>query len=125
MYEQFFRVIYHGVPPFLECSTLGDKRFSAFCAHVNGKSIEEQFQAAKIFEDGTTGLHWRLAKGRVCVNQVEVSKLYSELWNQYISENPHLLEILQHQTGLADSYGKPGHVCQATELWRIRCESLK
>lgn len=118
-------MIYYGIPPFLECSSLGDKRFSAFCAIVNGKSIEEQYQAAKIFEDGTTGLHWRQAKGKTCVNHQEVTKLYSELWDQYISENPHLLTVLQKQSGLADSYGKTGHACQATELWRIRCESMK
>jgi hypothetical protein len=23
-------------------------------------------------------------------------------------------------TGLSDKFGKPGHCCQATELWRIR-----
>jgi len=41
----------YGRAPFLECSSRGDKRFSAFYARVNGCSIEEQYQAAKIFRD--------------------------------------------------------------------------
>jgi hypothetical protein len=115
-------VIWYGEPPFLECSTLGDRRFSAFCARVNGRSIEEQYQAAKRFEDGSTGLHWRQAKGRRPVNDAQTRQLYADLWDQYIWENPHLLDIIIAQTGLCDSYGRPGSVCQATELWRIRNE---
>jgi hypothetical protein len=113
-------MIWHGQPPFLECSSLGDKRFSAFYARVNGRSIEEQYQGAKQFEDGSTGLNWRQAKGRRCINEEQVRQLYSDLWNQYIAENIHLVDILLQQTGLADSYGRPNSVCQATELWRIR-----
>ena len=52
-------MIKHGTAPFWECSSKGDKRFSAFYARVDGRSIEEQYQAAKIFEDGSTGLTWR------------------------------------------------------------------
>lgn len=47
-------MIKHGFAPFLECSTKGDRRFSAFCAHIrsrNNQSIEEIYQAAKIFDD--------------------------------------------------------------------------
>ena len=113
-------VIWHGEPPFLECSSLGDRRFSAFYARVNGRSIEEQYQAAKQFEDGSTGLGWREAKGRRPQNDAEVRQLYSALWDQYIRENEHLVDVLLVQTGLADSYGRAGSVCQATELWRIR-----
>lgn len=112
-------MIRHGEAPFLECSSKGDPRFSAYCARVNGKSIEQQFQEAKVFEDGTTGI-WRGAKGRKAVNQAEVAQLYSALWNQYIAERPHLLKVLQQASGLSDMFGQPGHVCQATELWRIR-----
>ena len=68
-----------GKYPYLECSTKGDKRFSAFCTFVNGKSIESQYQAAKVFEDGTTGLSWRDAKGRKHVNVEEVETLYKGL----------------------------------------------
>lgn len=117
-------MIKHGQAPYLECSSQGDKRFSAFYARVNGRSIEEQFQAAKVFEDGTTGLHWRQAKGRSAVNQNEVNELYEKLWRQYITENPDLLRILVQASGLSDIFGQAGHMCQATILWKIRNENL-
>lgn len=113
-------MIRHGVAPFLECSSKGDRRFSAFYARVNCDSIEKQYQAAKVFADGSTGLHWREAKGRQAVNQEECAALYSRLWDQYIAANPHLLIVLRAASGLSDVYGQPGHCCQATELWRIR-----
>jgi hypothetical protein len=109
-----------GNPPFLECSSKGDKRFSAFYARINGVSIEDQYQAAKVFSDGSTGLCWREAKGRLAVNQEYVTQLYSTLWDRYISEHPELLAVLKAASGLSDTFGKPGCACQAVELWRIR-----
>ncbi len=119
-------MIKHGSPPFLECSTRGDRRFSAFCARLqdNGnQSIEDIYQAAKIFEDGITGLTWKEAKGRVPINPNEIARLYSRLWDKYIEENPHLLEVLRVVNGVSDMFGQRGHVCQATELWRIKCQN--
>lgn len=113
-------MIRHGIAPFLECSSKGDKRFSAFYARVNGRSIEDQYQAAKIFADGTTGLSWRAAKGRLAVNQAECAALYSRLWDQYIAAHPELHPVLLAASGVSDIFGQPGRVCQATELWRIR-----
>lgn len=114
-------VVRHGCAPFLECSSKGDKRFSAFSARVGAsQSIEELYQAAKIFEDGSTGLTWRQAKGRKAVNQEAVAIYYGQLWDWYIHHNTHLLEILISATGLSDVFGQPGRCCQATELWRIR-----
>ena len=120
-------MIRKGAPPYLECSTKGDKRFSAFCARIKSrgnKSIEEIYQAAKIFEDGSTGLSWRKAKGRKPINLKEVAMLYSQLWDEYIDENPELLTILKSATGLSDIFGQEFHFCQcqAIELWRIRNE---
>lgn len=116
-------MIKHGSAPFLECSSKGDQRFSAFYARISGRggrSIEQIYQAAKVFMDGSTGLGWRQAKGKLCVNQQEVRALYSQLWDEYMSENPELQPILQAATGVSDIFGQPGHACQATELWRIR-----
>ena len=110
----------HGVAPFLECSSRGEKRLSAFYARVRGRSIEERYQAAKKFEDGSTGLGWREAKGKRAVNMAEVRELYSRLWDEYIGAHPELLELIRAESGLCDMFGQPGHVCQATELWRIR-----
>ena len=118
-------MIKHGSAPFLECSTKGDRRISAFCARIDGrdgKNIEEIYQAAKVFEGGKTGLTWKEAKGRVPINHDEVARLYSQLWDEYIDENPHLLEVLRMISGVSDRFGQRGHVCQATELWRIKCQ---
>lgn len=116
-------MIKHGVAPFYECSSRGDTRFSAFYARIEGrqaKSIEEIYQAAKVFEDGATGKHWRIAKGVKPVNADEVAILYDQLWDEYIAENPHLIYVLKEKTGLSDVFGQPGHQCQSTSLWRIR-----
>lgn len=113
-------MVKHGVAPFLECSSRGDKRFSAFYARVHGKSIEEIYQSFKIFADGSTGLTWREAKGRKAVNQADCTKLYAGLWDDYIADHPELLDVLKTASGLSDMFGQPGRCCQATELWRIR-----
>lgn len=120
-------MISHGTAPFLECSSKGDTRLSAFYARIKARgnrSIEEIYQGAKVFDDGSTGLGWREAKGRRATNMPEVASLYSALWNEYMAENPALLEIITSASGLADRFGQPGHCCQATELWRIRCTAL-
>jgi len=112
-----------GQPPYLECSSAGDRRFSAFYATVCGSSIEELYQAFKVFPDGSTGLHWRQAKGRRAVNQAEAAAFYRELWRAYLALNPHLLLVLLAASGLSDRFGKPGHVCQAVTLWELRNET--
>lgn len=114
-----------GTPPYYECSSKGDKRFSAFWARLKclgNKSIEEVYQASKVFEDGSTGLSWREAKGRKPVNADEVRKLYSELWDEYFKENPELYEVIADKTGFSDIYGQAGHACQAEEIYRIQQE---
>jgi len=121
-------VIRHGSPPYLECSSLGDSRLSALHARLRGRggrTIEEIYQGAKVFRDGSTGLHWREAKGRKAANQAEVRALYALLWDEYIVENPQLLEVIRAASGLSDGFGRPGGACQATELWRIRNEGVR
>jgi hypothetical protein len=147
-------MIRRGVAPFLECSTAGDRRLSAFVAGMQfskcckafttgsfeeirfcdkcgkpceyaWKSIEETYQGAKILENGRTGLSWREAKGRKAVNAAECAELYSRLWDRYIAEHPELLAWIRKWPGLSDKYGQPGRCCQAVELWRIRNASDK
>ena len=113
-----------GEAPYLECSSAGDKRFSAFYARVGSRSIEEIYQAAKVFEGSKTGLHWRRAKGRKAVNGDAVSLLYRELWRIYLDLNPALWQVLCDATGLSDRFGQPGHNCQAAVLWDLRNEYL-
>lgn len=110
----------YGKAPYLECSSKGDRRFSAFYAKVNGKIIEEQYQAAKVFQDGSTGLSWKEAKGRRAINMEECISLYDKLWRQYIAEHPNLLIVLKHASGLSDMFAQRGCVNQAEVLWRIR-----
>lgn len=121
-------MIKHGIAPYLECSARGDKRFSAFYAKVNGKSIEEQYQAAKQFkinDNIVSGLKWIDAKGKKPLNIAEVKNIYANLWDDYIASNPELLDILRNASGLSDIYGQKGHACQATELWRIRNSGIR
>lgn len=120
-------MVRHGIAPFLECSSRGDKRFSAFYARLRGRggsSIEEVYQAAKVFSDGATGLPIDEAKGLRPVNAEECCALYAALWDEYIAEKPHLLPILLKASGLSDKFGRKGSCCQATELWRIRNRAL-
>ena len=121
-------MIRHGAAPFLECSSRGERRLSAFAARIHGRgnrSIENIYQAAKVFADGSTGLSWREAKGRKPVNAAETRTLYATLWDEYIAENPALLRLIADASGLQDMFGQPGHCCQATELWRIRAIALQ
>lgn len=114
----------YGKSPYLECSSIGDKRFSAFYAKVNGHSIEEQYQASKVFEDDSTRLSWEKAKGKKSVNIEECHLLYEKLWRQYISEHPNLLIVLKRASGLSDTFAKRCSINQAGVLWKIRNEDL-
>lgn len=112
----------HGFPPFLECSSKGDKRLSAFYARIfnrGNRTIEEIYQAAKVFEDGTTNLSINAAKGRQAVNMPELTLLYSQLWDEYFQENVELLQVINKYEGFSDIFGQAGHQCQATEIYRI------
>lgn len=120
-------MIRHGEAPYLECSSAGDKRFSAYYARIRrlgNRSIEELYQAKKVFKDGATGLPIDEARGLRPVNETECRTYYSALWDAYIQENVDLLGVLKNASGLSDKFGKPGHCCQATELWRIRLSWL-
>lgn len=112
-------MIRYGKEPFLECSSRGDIRFSAFYARVRGKCIEQRYQEAKEFEEGVD-LNWRDRQGFKPLNPEECNRVYASLWDGYIANNPDLLLVLRAATGLSDVFGKLGHCCQATELWRIR-----
>jgi len=121
-------MIRHGEAPFLECSSKGDKRFSAFNARVkfyDNKTIEEIYQASKVFKGGKTNRRWQEAKGRFAINQDDCAKFYTLLWRLYMVENPHLMTIIINASGLSDMFGQTNHVCQATELWNIRNEAIR
>lgn len=111
-----------GNAPHLECSTRGDRRFSAFVARpasLRGLSIEEAYQTSKILADGTRPRTWREGKGKKAVNAPELAHLYDRWWLEWVTQE-NLLPLLQAATGLQDTFGQPGHLCQAEVLWRIR-----
>ena len=58
------------------------------------------------------------------VNAVECAILYENLWRQYISEYPQLLDVLKRASGLSDMFATKGSVNQAYILWKIRNEQM-
>lgn len=127
-------MIQHGHSPYLECSSRGDRRFSALYARIlrrDFRTIEEIYQSSKVFSEADgrpPGLKaeqsWRDAKGRRALNQEAVSILYHRLWEEYLEENLYLLDVLRAASGLSDIFGQPGHMCQASVLWYIRAGGL-
>jgi hypothetical protein len=86
------------------------------------KSIEELYQGAKVFEDGSTGLSPREAKGKKAVNMDYCAQLYDELWFKYLDENPELVEVLRKYKGYSDMFGRPGCQCQALSIYKYMCK---
>ena len=116
-----------GTPPILECSSRGDKRFSAFYARIKrrgNKTIEELYQARKLFEGGVSGLSIKEAKGKLPVNIEDCRSYYSLLWREWFDENPELLLELGQYNGFSDVFGQSGHACQAEEVYNIVKERL-
>ena len=109
-----------GEEPFLECSSKGDKRFSAFYARIkpSGKSIEEGYQAYKKI-DGKQGWTWKEVKGRLPENIEDCRLYYSTLWDVYFRQNPELYDVIKQYRGFSDIFGQEGHACQAEEIYRI------
>lgn len=123
-----------GLPPYLECSSRGDKRFSALYARIcsrNFNSIEEIYQSAKRFPPGPDVdmfgqlTDWRKAKGKLPINLTEVVQLYETLWREYLAQSPDLIHTLVKASGLSDMFGQPGHQCQAEILWKLRNEYIQ
>ena len=111
-----------GQAPYLECSSRGDRRFSAYYAKpssLGGRTIEQAYQAMKIFVDGSRGLSVDRAKGRFPVNYAQCRQKYFDWWVEYVRENG-LIGELKAVSGLSDMFGQAGHVCQAEVLWKIR-----
>ena len=115
-------MIIFGQEPVLECSSRGDKRFSAFYARIrrrNNQSIEELYQGYKLFPGMVQGLSTKEAKGKYPINMEACREFYSLLWDEYFRENPELLEVIRQYNGFSDIFGQPGRVCQAEEIYRI------
>lgn len=114
----------------LECSSKGDKRFSAFYAkvEVNGKmaSIEEHYQLSKRFKDeqgkyvipqkvmdakGKTPVHFVL--GGKIYDVSYLSSYYSLLWVKYLDKNPELVQYAKDFDDFTDMFRGSSINCQA------------
>lgn len=93
-----------------ECSSRGDRRFSALGARMpDGRSIEEHYQCdVKGYEPG--GTNWRLGKGQPALNpHLDLWKEYLALWQAWAAAHPALIEQLaelarQHDSVLTDMF---------------------
>lgn len=113
----------------LECSSKGDKRFSAFYAKVSafGKydSIENHYQLCKRFGDEAPKT-WKDAKGKqpthIELNGVKydvqyLSMWYDLLWLKYLDAHPDLVEHASQFDDFNDIFkGKNSVNCQADSI---------
>jgi|GEM_PF-137780 len=80
-----------------ECSTQGDRRFSALNAKLqDGRTIEEAYQL-DVKGYRAQGNDWRLGKGNLPLLAKTTEGLYNEykgLWQQWATENPELMDTL-------------------------------
>jgi hypothetical protein len=123
-----------GAPPYLDCSSRGDKRFSADHARILGQdraTIAELYESAKRYRPGhplvdTQGapIDWRKIRGIRPVNLFEVKSLYRSLWESYFEERPDLVEILCRSSGLCDTLTPKWQITPIFVLWDIRKKLL-
>lgn len=105
----------------LECSSAGDKRFSAYYAKVNifgfNSSIENHYQNCKIFYDYEAN-----PKGKypdfIKINGVDLSpeyltSYYKLLWCIYLDKNPKLVEYAKQFDDYNDKFKGKSVNCQA------------
>lgn len=105
-------------PRVLECSSRGDKRFSAVYAKISiggkEKSIEEWYQNAKRTKDGK-----RAGKGNSFHHIVDpftglelpakdAPDLYRGLWITYLSKNPELVKYAEQFDEFSNAFGGEG-----------------
>jgi len=106
-----------------ECSSKGDKRFSAFSALLDdGRSIEVIWQCdIKGYDIG--GVNWRLGKGKAPLGRVNSALEYGKLWGRYLELNPELyafLEDLKYDGWvLNDMFARRGCMNQAVTLMEL------
>lgn len=111
-----------------ECSTKGDKRFSAMCATMpDGRTIEMWYQCdVKGYQPG--GKDWRLGKGKpplIGFTKEQLFTLYVSIWRLWAVRNGVLVQELaqiareKHAGYLTDMFAKTNPVNQANALVHI------
>lgn len=90
--------------PGYECSSNGDRRFSAFYAIMpDGRSLECHYQLdKKCYDPG--GTNWRLGKGKPPLDPtVDLWKEYLNLWRIWANDNIPLMREL-YRAAVANDY---------------------
>lgn len=112
-----------------ECSTRGDKRFSALVAAMpDGRTIEMWYQCdIKGYDLG--GTNWKLGKNKPPVfgfNREQQAQLYLSLWRLWTIQNGELVHELaelarqpQYKNGLSDMFARGNPINQANALVTI------
>ena len=109
-----------------ECSSLGDKRFSALYAKLDGNRTIEQIYQCDIKAYDVGGTNWKLGKGKPSLNQYpgdQQYELYKSLWRIYLLSKPGILADLlnaatEHDHCLTDRFAT-GQINQARALAEI------
>ena len=113
----------------LECSTRGDRRFSAFGAYITIRSktdcIENFYQNAKRTESGKVAGKGKPFHYFVCpfcgieFPAEEVTDLYKGLWIIYFNKHPELLEYAATFDDYHDMFKGKSVNCQADVIREI------
>lgn len=111
---------------FLECSSQGDRRFSALNARLkDGRSIEEAYQL-DVKGYRVQGNDWRLGKGKPPLAPVDLWGAYKALWTTWVDENPAVfadLARLAKNSVLTDRFAS-SPISQARALAELLSERL-
>ena len=113
----------------LECSSKGDKRFSAMYARIElcGRwdTIESHYQLAKRFGTSPPPTHWKQCKGRrpthfvwngINLPLTKLTDFYNYLWSLYLDANPHLVGYLTQFSSFTDCFARSGCNNQAKAI---------
>lgn len=113
----------------LECSSKGDKRFSALFAKIRlfgvENSIENHYQLAKRFNDSEEPKNFDDAKGKkadyfhVHGSDYDIElfpKFYHMMWLIYLDKRPELVEFLKQFDEFTDMFKGKSSVCQADSI---------
>ncbi|TXI11824.1 MAG: hypothetical protein E6Q68_05200 [Polynucleobacter sp.] len=110
--EPKIQYLKHGMEGY-ECSSLGDKRFSALYARMpDGRSIEMHYQCdVKGYDPG--GTNWKWGKGKKPRRKIDSFKEYYRLWKTWGESNINAVSELYEASAafnytLCDSYATSG-----------------
>lgn len=122
----------YGPGPFLECSSEGDRRFSAHEVRLQvygNSTIDEIAHAVRIYQDGSSRKSYEEccyaeALGLEVVNQRQCDTIVERLWTQYFNEHLELHGILKAVGGVSDRVVRPAKTNHVRGIWAARCKLL-